>query len=88
MDRMKVQQLLKESLNLEKVHVNGQDRNYEVIAIDIRFSGMTSVKRQQLIYFPLIKYFQNNDIHSVSIKTFTPDEWVNYSTLNCLSGIN
>ena len=34
-----------------------------------------NVKKQQLIYAPLMEYIQRNDIHALSIKAYTPEEW-------------
>ncbi|MCL9773522.1 MULTISPECIES: BolA family iron metabolism protein IbaG [Vibrio] len=75
MDSTKVQELLQSELNLEEVHVKGEGSHYEVIAVDAQFAGMSRVKKQQMIYKPLMEYIQRNDIHAVSIKAFTPEEW-------------
>ncbi len=75
MDSAKVQQLLEAELNLQEVHVKGEGSHYEVVAVDACFEGMSRVKKQQLIYAPLMEYIQRNDIHAVSIKAFTPAEW-------------
>ncbi len=75
MDSAKVQQILEQALNLEEVTVKGEGSHYEVIAVDASFDGMSRVKKQQLIYAPLMEYIQRNDIHAVSIKAFTPEEW-------------
>tara|TARA_Y100001956_G_scaffold39363_1_gene38664 strand:+ start:14962 stop:15216 length:255 start_codon:yes stop_codon:yes gene_type:complete len=74
-DSAKVQQILEQALNLEEVTVKGEGSHYEVIAVDASFDGMSRVKKQQLIYAPLMEYIQRNDIHAVSIKAFTPEEW-------------
>jgi acid stress-induced BolA-like protein IbaG/YrbA len=73
-DSAKVQQLLEE-LNLQEVHVKGEGSHYEVVAVDACFDGMSRVKKQQLIYRPLMEYIQRNDIHALSIKAYTPEEW-------------
>ncbi|MDA0148534.1 BolA family iron metabolism protein IbaG [Vibrio sp. LaRot3] len=75
MDSAKVQQILNDALNLEEIHVKGEGSHYEVIAVDACFDGMSRVKKQQLIYAPLMEYIQRNDIHAVSIKAFTPEDW-------------
>ncbi len=46
-----------------------------MVAVDACFDGMSRVKKQQLIYGPLMDYIQRNDIHALSIKAFTPEEW-------------
>ncbi|MEL7293005.1 MAG: BolA family iron metabolism protein IbaG [Pseudomonadota bacterium] len=75
MDSAKVQQILNEALSLEELHVKGEGSHYEVVAVDACFDGMSRVKKQQLIYAPLMEYIQRNDIHAVSIKAYTPEEW-------------
>ena len=74
MDSTKVQELLQSALQLEEVLVKGEGSHYEVIAVDAQFEGMSRVKKQQLIYGPLMEYIQRNDIHAVSIKAYTPEE--------------
>lgn len=75
MDSATVQQILNDALNLQEIHVKGEGSHYEVIAVDPCFEGMSRVKKQQLIYAPLMDYIQRNDIHALSIKAFTPVEW-------------
>lgn len=84
MDSTQVQQLLQQALSLEELHVKGEGSHYEVIAIDASFETMSRVKKQQLIYAPLMAYIQRNDIHAVSIKTFTPQEWARNKKLMSL----
>jgi len=74
-DSAKVQQILEQALNLEEIHVKGEGSRYEVVAVDASFDGMSRVKKQQLIYAPLMEYIQRNDIHAVSIKAYSPEEW-------------
>ncbi|RJX70645.1 BolA family transcriptional regulator [Vibrio sinensis] len=75
MDSAKVQQILVESLNLEELHVKGEGSHYEVVAVDACFEGMSRVKKQQLIYAPLMEHIQRNDVHALTIKAYTPEEW-------------
>ncbi|QXO17728.1 MULTISPECIES: BolA family iron metabolism protein IbaG [Vibrio] len=75
MDSAQVQQILEQALELQEIHVKGEGSHYEVLAVDAAFEGMSRVKKQQMIYAPLMEYIQRNDIHAVSIKAFTPDEW-------------
>ncbi|PWI33504.1 BolA family transcriptional regulator [Vibrio albus] len=70
-----VKQVLDAALSLQEIHVKGDGSQFEVIAVDACFEGMSRVKKQQLIYGPLMEHIQNNDIHAVSIKAFTPEEW-------------
>lgn len=84
MDSTQVQQILEQALNFQELHVKGEGSHYEVIAIDESFESMSRVKKQQLIYAPLMEYIQRNEIHAVSIKTFTPQEWARNKKLMSL----
>ncbi|MGC9422080.1 MULTISPECIES: BolA family iron metabolism protein IbaG [Vibrio] len=84
MDSAQVQQILEQALNLQELHVKGEGSHYDVIAVDESFESMSRVKKQQLIYAPLMQYIQRNDIHAVSIKTFTPQEWARNKKLMSL----
>lgn len=75
MDTIQVKQILDDALSLQEIHVKGEGSHYEVVAVDSVFDGMSRVKKQQLIYAPLMEYIQRNDIHAVSIKAYTPEEW-------------
>jgi len=74
-DSTQVQQILEQALDLQELHVKGEGSHYEVVAVDACFATMGRVKKQQMIYAPLMEYIQRNDIHAVSIKAYTPEEW-------------
>nr|WP_265414093.1 BolA family protein [Photobacterium damselae] len=66
---------MESALELDEVIVKGEGSHYEVIAVGAIFDGMSRVKKQQTIYCPLMGHIAANDIHALSIKTFTPQEW-------------
>jgi acid stress-induced BolA-like protein IbaG/YrbA len=70
-----VKKIIEDALELQEVHVKGEGSQFEVIAVDACFADMSRVQKQQKIYAPLMEYIQRNDIHAVSIKAFTPEEW-------------
>jgi len=70
-----VKKILEDALEIQEIHVKGEGSQFEVIAIDACFGILSRVKKQQLVYSPLMEYIQRNDIHAVTIKAFTPEEW-------------
>ena len=84
MDSVEIKNLLDAVLQLKEIYVKGENGHFEVIAVDQVFNGMTRVKKQQRIYGPLMDHISSNAIHAVSIKTFTPEEWVRAQKLNGL----
>lgn len=76
MDKQQIIDKLKSSLDLEEVHVMTNDgSHFQVIAIGEFFADLSRVKKQQAIYAPLAEFINDNRIHALSIKTYTPTEW-------------
>ncbi|WP_419237141.1 BolA family iron metabolism protein IbaG [Photobacterium leiognathi subsp. mandapamensis] len=75
MEISEIKQILETALDLDEVIVKGEGSHYEVIAVGTLFDGMSRVKKQQTIYGPLMDRIEANDIHALTIKTYTPEEW-------------
>ncbi|MCX8596292.1 MULTISPECIES: BolA family protein [unclassified Gilliamella] len=76
MDKQEIIAKLKNSLNLDDVHVLTNDgSHFQVIAVGEMFAELSRVKKQQAIYAPLAEFINDNRIHALSIKTYTPTEW-------------
>ena len=46
-----------------------------MVAVGDCFDGLSRVKKQQLVYGPLMSTISDGTIHAVSIRAFTPTEW-------------
>lgn len=58
------------------VEVQGDDgRHFSAIVVADEFIGKTKVKQQQLVYACLGEHIANGDIHALSLKTYTPEDW-------------
>ncbi len=79
MDTNKIKQVLIEQLKLDEVIVNGDGSYFQIIAVAEMFNGMSRVKQQKVIYAPLMEYIVDNQIHALSIKVYTPEEWTKRS---------
>ncbi|CAL4324190.1 Acid stress protein IbaG [Buchnera aphidicola (Protaphis terricola)] len=75
MNNKKIKSILNEQLNLNKIYVKGDNNHIQIIAIGDIFKNTSQVKRQQIIYSPLISMIQENKIHAISITTYTLKEW-------------
>lgn len=58
-------------------HIQGEGCNFQVVAVGDIFTGLSPVKRQQLIYAALAEEIASGELHAVSIKTYTPTQWQN-----------
>ncbi|MEH0832849.1 BolA family iron metabolism protein IbaG [Pectobacterium cacticida] len=75
MENNEIKDVLMNALALEEVHVSGDGSHFQVIAVSDVFAGMSRVKKQQTVYAPLTEYLEDNRIHALSIKAYTPEEW-------------
>lgn len=76
MDTNEIKDLLTSTYDFQELYVKGEGSHFEVIAVAEMFAGMSRVKKQQTIYAPLNEQIASNSIHALTIKAFTPEEWV------------
>lgn len=75
MEPSEIEKILLEKLNLSEVFVQGSGSHYQVIAVSDEFANMNRVKAQQYIYAPLSPYLASNQIHALTIKTYTVEKF-------------
>ena len=75
MNEEQLKTLLNDALNLSELYVKVDGANVDIIAVSHDFESMSKVKRQQAIYAPLNPHISSGEIHAVSIKAYTPDDW-------------
>ncbi|QEW07470.1 BolA family protein [Nitrincola iocasae] len=70
-----VKQVIESQLAASQVMTAGEGCNFEITVISEQFTGLSPVKKQQLVYACLNKQIASGDIHAVTIKTYTPEQW-------------
>lgn len=75
MTNNEIEEIVVNALGLQEAHVTGDGSHFQIIAVGELFDGMSSVKKQQAVYAPLMGHIADNRIHALSIKAFTPTEW-------------
>ena len=75
MDSMQIKQLIESKLETVNVIPDGEGCNFSVTVIGELFTGMTPVKKQQLVYSCVNEYIADGSIHALTIKAYTPDQW-------------
>lgn len=70
-----VKALLVAAIPDAEIEVQGEGSKYTVTVVTDRFAGMRPVAKQQLIYGPLNAHIASGEIHAVSMRTFTQEEW-------------
>ncbi|WP_422667299.1 BolA family protein [Buchnera aphidicola] len=71
----KIKILLTQKLNLQKIYITGDENHIKIIAIGNIFKDLSPVKKQQIIYSPLMNMIVEKHIHAISIESYTLEEW-------------
>jgi acid stress-induced BolA-like protein IbaG/YrbA len=63
-------------LGLDVIHleVTGDGAHFEAVVVSPRFTGLPRVRQHQLVYAALGDRMRE-EIHALSMKTYSPDEW-------------
>ena len=69
-----VQSFIEKGLACEHVEVEGDGRHFFATIVSAAFAGTTRVARQRQVYQALGDRMREQ-IHALSMKTFTPAEW-------------
>lgn len=75
MQNEQVQQLLLAAFPDSEIQIAGEGCNFQVTIVSAQFEGMTMVQEQKSVYAALSKQITSGEIHAVTIKAYTPDEW-------------
>ena len=74
MDPQLIKQWIEQGLECDHVEVQGDGRHFEAIVVSAQFSGKPKVRQHQMVYAALGDKMRE-DIHALSMKTLTPEEW-------------
>jgi acid stress-induced BolA-like protein IbaG/YrbA len=75
MDDERIKTLIVEGLPCEMVSVKGDGRHFEAVIVSACFVGKSRVQRQQAVNALLRSLFDSDELHALSMKTLTPEEW-------------
>ena len=70
-----IQAMIANGLPCEHVQVEGDGRHWYATVVTSAFEGLRSIQRHQKVYGTLGDKMANDEVHALSMKTFTPAEW-------------
>ena len=59
----------------EYLSVDGDGHHFEAVVVSDAFAGKNRVQRQQRVYQTLRDKLATGELHALSFKTLTPEEW-------------
>jgi acid stress-induced BolA-like protein IbaG/YrbA len=69
-----IEQSIRAGLAVTHLQVTGDGAHFEAVIVSPSFAGLTRVRQHQLVYAALGDRMRE-EIHALSMKTFSPDEW-------------
>ena len=67
--------LITTGLQCEHCHLEGDGRHWFATIVSTEFEGKRLIQRHQRVYATLGQRMQTDEVHALSMKTFTPAEW-------------
>jgi acid stress-induced BolA-like protein IbaG/YrbA len=69
-----IKQNIEQGMRASYLRVEGDGRHFEAVVVSDEFAGKSRVQRHQRV-FQTLGDRMRGEIHALSIKTFTPQEW-------------
>ena len=70
-----LEQLIAAGLPCEHLEVEGDGRHWFAVIVSSEFEGKRPIARHQRVYAALGERLKTDEVHALSMKTFTPAEW-------------
>lgn len=61
-----------------EITVDGADCSFSVVVLSPEFAGMPVVRRQQKVLAAFNQELQTGELHALSVKAHTPEEWKSF----------
>ncbi len=69
-----IKQNIEQGMRVTHLSVGGDGTHFEAVVVSDEFAGKSRVQRHQRVFQTLGERMRG-EIHALSIKTFTPQEW-------------
>ncbi len=70
-----IKKIIGAGMPCEGLHVEGDGEHFEAVVVSSLFAGKNRVQRQQMVNALLRSYFDSGELHALSMKTLSPEEW-------------
>jgi len=75
METEAVARLIREGMPEAHVEVTGDGSHFEALVVSDLFAGKTPIQKQRLVMATVRPQIESGELHALSIKTFTPEQW-------------
>lgn len=70
-----LQTIISTGLACDHIEVSGDGRHWYATVVAKAFEGQRLIQRHQQVYATLGGRLQSDEVHALSMKTYTPAEW-------------
>jgi acid stress-induced BolA-like protein IbaG/YrbA len=75
MQASELQQIIESGLPCQHIEVDGDGRHWSAVIVSPEFEGKRLIQRHQRVYATLGTRMHTDEVHALSMKTYTPAEW-------------
>ena len=75
MTREELHSIIAAGLACNHLELSGDGRHWYAVIVSPAFAGKRLIQRHQQVYATLGGRLQTDEVHALSMKTYTPDEW-------------
>ena len=75
MNAEQLQAIIAAGLSCTHLTVDGDGRHWSAVVVSEAFVGMRPIARHQRVYATLGQKMYTDEVHALSMKTYTPAEW-------------
>jgi acid stress-induced BolA-like protein IbaG/YrbA len=75
MQAPELQTLICGGISCQHIEVDGDGRHWSAVIVSPEFEGKRLIQRHKLVYATLGHRIHTDEVHALSMKTYTPAEW-------------
>ena len=75
MTAQELQDLIGSGLSCAHLHVQGDGRHWYATLVSAEFEGKRLIQRHQRVYATLGNRMVTDEVHALSMRTYSPTEW-------------
>ncbi len=75
MNAEQLRSIIAAGLACTHLEVDGDGRHWSAVVVSEAFTGLRLIARHQKVYATLGQKIQTDEVHALSMKTYTPAEW-------------
>lgn len=75
MNAEQIKAMIAAGLPCEQLELEGDGRHWYATVVSSAFEGKRAIQRHQQVYATLGNKMKTDEVHALSMKTYTPAEW-------------